>query len=225
MVGNIISDMLGTSPVQPIQEHIDIAYQCASLLPSLVKAANLNDWDKVSTINEEIRDLENQADAIKLKIRSNLPKSLFMPVPRQDLLELVLVQDKIANISKSIAGMIRQRSIQLPEAMYDDFYNFVVLCVDAAKFAKKSVHELDELYQTGFRGAEVKLVQGLIDTLDDIETKTDEKQNLLQQSLFKIEKEFSPIDVMFLYKLIDKVAGVADMSERVGRRLELLLAK
>ncbi|MFK8010916.1 MAG: TIGR00153 family protein [Marinicellaceae bacterium] len=225
MVGNIISDMLGKSPVQPIQKHIDIAYQCASLLPSLVQAANLNDWQKVSTINEEIRDLENKADAKKLQIRSNLPKSLFMPVPRQDLLELVLVQDKIANISKKIAGLINQRKIQLPPEMYEQFYGFVELCVSAAKFAKKSVHELDELYETGFRGAEVKLVQGLIDNLDELETKTDEKQDFLQQSLFKIEKEFPPIDVMFLYKLIDKVAGIADMSERVGRRLELLLAK
>lgn len=225
MVGNIISDMLGKSPVQPIQKHIDIAYQCAALLPSLVKAANLNDWNKVAEINAEIRELENKADAKKLKIRSNLPKSLFMPVPRQDLLELVLVQDKIANISKSVAGMIKQRSIQLPEEMYEDFINFVELCVSAAKFAKKSVDELDELYEIGFRGAEVKLVQQLIDNLDDLETQTDEKQDLLQQSLFKIEKEMPPIDAMFLYKLIDKVAGIADMSERVGRRLELLLAK
>jgi len=61
--------------------------------------------------------------------------------------------------------------------------------------------------------------------LDNIETKTDEKEDLLQQSLFKIEKDLDPIYVMFLYKLIDKVGGIADISERVGRRLELLLAK
>ena len=90
---------------------------------------------------------------------------------------------------------------------------------------KKSVNELDELYETGFRGAEVKLVQKLIDELDKIETKTDEQQYIMQQSLFQIEKQLPPIDVMFLYKLIDKVAALADMSERVGRRLELLLAK
>ena len=148
-----------------------------------------------------------------------------MPVPRQDLLELVLVQDKIANITKSIAGMIKQRKIQIPADMYEDFLSFVKLCVNATKFAKKSVNELDELYETGFRGAEVKLVQDLIDSLDEIETKTDDKQSLMQQELFKIEKELPPIDVMFLYRLIDKVAALADMSERVGRRLELLLAK
>ena len=225
MVKNIISEMLGKSPVHPIQNHIVTACACAALLPSLFEAANLNDWDKVDVINDEIRELENEADNQKLKIRSHLPKSLFMPVPRQDLLELVLVQDKIANITKSVAGMIKQRKIQIPAEMYEGFMNFVNLCVDATKFAKKSVNELDELYETGFRGAEVNLVQELIDNLDDIETKTDEKQSLMQQELFKIEKQLPPIDVMFLYKLIDKVAALADMSERVGRRLELLLAK
>jgi len=31
--------------------------------------------------------------------------------------------------------------------------------------------------------------------------------------------------VMFLYRLFDKIGDIADMAERVGRRLELLLAK
>ncbi len=225
MVKNIISEMLGKSPVHPIQDHIAVAYDCSALLPSIFEAANLNDWDKVEAVNERIRNLEHDADKIKMEIRSNLPKSLFMPVPRQDLLELVLVQDKIANITKSISGMIKQRKIQIPAVMFEEFMVFVNLCVDASKFAKKSVNELDELYETGFRGAEVKLVQDLIDNLDKIETKTDLKQSALQEDLFKIEKEMPPVDVMFLYKLIDKVGGIADMAERVGRRLELLLAK
>jgi len=225
MVTSIISEMLGKSPVEPIQKHIETACQCTSRLPDLFAAANTNDWEKVEVINNEIRELENQADTIKTQIRSNLPKSLFMPVPRQDLLELVLVQDKLANLSKSIAGMVKQRKIQIPEALNEEFTVFVNLCVDASISAKQSVNELDELYETGFRGAEVDLVHDLIQRLDDIETKTDEKQDALQYELFKIEKEYPPVDVMFLYKLIEKVGHVADMAERVGRRLELLLAK
>ncbi len=224
-VKNVIAEMLGKSPVYPIQNHIATAFKCASLLPSIFVASNLNDWDKVESINKEIRQLENEADNQKLKIRSNLPKSLFMPVPRQDLLELVLVQDKIANHAKSISGMVKQRKIQIPDIMYPKFISFAELCIDAVKIAKISVHELDELYETGFRGSAVKLVQELINNLDEIETKTDIKQSDLQQELFKIEKNMPPIDVMFLYKLIDKVGGIADMAERVGRRLELLLAK
>jgi predicted phosphate transport protein (TIGR00153 family) len=224
-MGNIISDMLGKSPVEPLQEHIKTAYQAATFLPALFKAANLNDWVKVDEISAQIKQLENDADDMKNDIRSNLPKSLFMPVPRQDLLELVLVQDKVANLSKQISSMVRVRKLQVPASLYDQFIEFVERCVDAAKKAKQSVNELDELYTSGFRGAEVKIVEKLIAKLDKIETETDGMQNSLQANIFAMENELPPVEVMFLYKLIEMMGDVADQAERIGRRLELLLAK
>ncbi len=224
-MGNLISDMLSRSPVKPLQDHIQTACEAVALLPHLFEAANLNDWDKVTRLHEEIKKLENDADELKLKIRSNLPKSLFMPVPRQDLLELLLVQDKVANLSKSISGLVVRRRMQTPEAISEAFLNFVGRSVDAALKAKETVNELDELYESGFRGAEVKVVEKLIAKLDKIETETDVMQAELQKSLYAMEHELKPVDVMFLYKLIDMVADVADMAERIGRRLELLLAK
>ncbi len=224
-MGSFISDMLGRSPVEPLQKHIKTAYDAAALLPSLFAAANLNDWVKVDEITEAIRQLENDADDLKNDIRSNLPKSLFMPVPRQDLLELVLVQDKVANISKQIAGMVRLRKMQIPAGIADIFTDFVSRCVDAAKKAKQSVNELDELYETGFRGAEVKVVEKLIAKLDKIETDTDNMQADLQGQVYLMEQDLPPVEVMFLYKLIDMLGDVADQAERIGRRLELLWAK
>ncbi len=224
-MGSFISDMLGRSPVEPLQEHIKTACKAANLLPDLFKAANLNDWVRVNELADEIKQLENEADEQKNDIRSNLPKSLFMPVPRQDLLELVLVQDKVANISKQVAGMVKLRKMQIPAGLYDAFIEFVERCVDAAKKAKQSVNELDELYETGFRGAEVKIVEKLIAKLDKIETETDDMQSDLQYKLFLMEADLPAVEVMFLYKLIDMMGDVADQAERIGRRLELLLAK
>ncbi|MGL6122545.1 MAG: DUF47 family protein, partial [Shewanella sp.] len=40
-----------------------------------------------------------------------------------------------------------------------------------------------------------------------------------------MESELNPIDVMFLYKTIEWVGGLADLAERVGSRLELMLAR
>lgn len=224
-MGFLISDMLSRSPVAPLQEHIKTACEAAQLLPALFEAANLNDWDKVASINSDIKKLENDADEMKLSIRSNLPKSLFMPVPRQDLLELVLVQDKVANLSKTISTVVLRRKMQVPSALFDAFIEFVKRSVDAAMKAKQSVNELDELYETGFRGAEVRVVEKLIAKLDKIETETDVMQAGLQENLFLMEQDLPPVEVMFLYQLIDQVADVADMAERIGRRLELLLAK
>lgn len=224
-MGNIISDMLGHSPVKPLQDHIKIVYQAAKLLPDLFEFSFINDWNKVTSVVESIKQLENEADEAKLSIRSNLPKSLFMPVPRQDLLELLLAQDQVANISKYIASLVEVRKMQIPEVLMDNFKLFVNRSVDAVKTAKRSVNELDELYESGFRGAEVELVQKLVAKLDRIESETDEMQSNLRRALYKIETDLPPVDVIFLYKVIDSVSEVADMAERIGRRLELLLAK
>jgi uncharacterized protein Yka (UPF0111/DUF47 family) len=79
------------------------------------------------------------------------------------------------------------------------FLEFVDRNVDAAKQARKSVRELDELFTAGFKGAEVKLVTSMIEELDKIETDTDNKQVALRAALFKIEADMNPIDAYFAH--------------------------
>jgi predicted phosphate transport protein (TIGR00153 family) len=147
-----------------------------------------------------------------------------MPVPREDLLELLLVQDKMANLSKDVSGVVLGRRMKIPSEIARQFQEFVARNVDAAKQARKSVRELDELFTSGFRGAEVALVESLIEELDQIETDTDNRQADLRAALFEIENELEPVNVIFLYQVIELTGEIADMAERVGRRLELLLS-
>jgi predicted phosphate transport protein (TIGR00153 family) len=223
-LGNMLANIFGTSPVRPLEKHIDIAYRCSRNLTFFFKAVIAGDWDKAVAARDTIDALEHKADNLKKEIRLHLPKSLFMPVPREDLLELLLVQDKIANRTKDVSGLVLGRRMQIPAAIADMFLEFVKRNVAAAKQARKSVRELDELFTTGFRGAEVTLVSALIEELDTIETETDELQAELRGELFKIESELDPVNVIFLYRVIELTGEIADMAERVGRRLELLLS-
>jgi uncharacterized protein len=86
------------------------------------------------------------------------------------------------------------------------------------------VRELDELFTAGFRGAEVSLVSSMIEDLDKIETDTDDLQAELRAELYAVESNLQPVNVMFLYRVIELTGEIADMAERVGRRLELLLS-
>jgi len=223
-MANVLANIFGSSPVQPLEKHVNVAFRCAKQLHDFFDAAIKGDWDRVSTVRDEIERLEHKADNIKKEIRLNLPKSLFMPVPREDLLELLLVQDKIANRTKDVSGLVLGRKLQIPAQISEQFLDFVDRNVDAAKQARKSVRELDELFTAGFRGAEVELVSGLIEELDRIETDTDDKQAALRGALFEIEKSLDPIDAIFMYQVIELTGEIADMAERVGRRLELLLS-
>jgi len=223
-MANMLANIFGSSPVQPLEKHMEIAYRCAKKLRSLFEAVIANDWDKAHEVRADIEALEHEADDVKKEIRLNMPKSLFMPVPREDLLELLLVQDKIANRTKDVSGVIIGRKMQIPESIAEKFVEFVDRNIDAAKQARKSVRELDELFTAGFRGAEVALLADMIEKLDQIETHTDEQQTILRGALFEIEKTLDPIDAVFLYDVISLTGEIADMAERVGRRLELLLS-
>ncbi len=223
-MANMLANIFGSSPVRPLEKHVGITFRCAKQLHGFFAAAIKGNWEKAAVVRGEIERLEHEADDLKKKIRLGLPKSLFMPVPRQDLLELLLVQDKIANRTKDVSGIVMGRKLQIPAAIAKQFLEFVDRNIDAAKQARKSVRELDELFTAGFRGAEVDLVESLIEELDRIETDTDDKQAALRAVLFEIEDSMNPIDAMFMYQVIELTGEIADMAERVGRRLELLLS-
>ena len=162
---------------------------------------------------------------MKRDIRLQLPRGLFMPVERTDLLELVTQQDKIANKAKDIAGRVIGREMTIPKEIQADFLAYVTRCVDATKQASNAINELDELLETGFKGREVTLVEKMLVELDAIEQDTDDMQIIIRRQLRDVEDELNPVDVMFLYKIIEWVGELADIAERVGSRLELMLAR
>jgi len=223
-MANVLANIFGRSPVQPLEKHIEVAFRCAKKLRPFFTAAVKGNWERAIAYRNEIEELEHKADDLKKQIRLHLPKSLFMPVPREDLLELLLVQDMIANRTKDVSGLVLGRKLRVPAPISKQFLEFVDRNIDAAKQARKSVRELDELFTTGFRGAEVSLVQELIEELDRIETDTDEKQAELRAALYEIEDTLKPVDAVFMYQVIELTGEIADMAERVGRRLELLLS-
>ncbi|MFT4562728.1 MAG: putative phosphate transport protein (TIGR00153 family) [Gammaproteobacteria bacterium] len=223
-MSNYLSKLFGTSPVAPLQKHMEACCVATQELIPFFKQTYAGNWEKVSDLRERIVEAEQKADALKREIRLNLPKKMFMPVPRSDLLDLLLVQDLMANKAREISGFVVGRQIEIPEAIQDDFIAYVERNNDAATKALASVNELDELYETGFRGTEVDIVQKLLAELDNIENDTDTMQTRIRYQLFQIEQDLPPVNVMFLYRIIELVGEIGDLAERIGHRLELLLS-
>jgi hypothetical protein len=103
--------------------------------------------------------------------------------------------------------------------------DFIKRCVDASSQAQTAINELDELVETGFRGREVELVESMITKLDEIEGDTDKIQVAIRGKLFEMEKDLPPVDVMFIYRVIEWSGDLADLAQRVGSRLEIMLAR
>lgn len=224
-MSNPLSAVFGRSPIGPIQKHMAKAQKCVVLLGDFLEATFVKDWDRAAILQQEIRSCENEADALKSNVRTKLPKNLFLPVPRTDLLELLSTQDSLANRAKDIAGLMLGRKMEIPESLVSAVREYFQESLHASEQALKIINQLGELLETGFRGRKVELVEVLILELDELEHKTDVSQIKLRAKLFELEAALPPVNVMFLYKIIDSIGDLADISQKIGGRLLLLLAR
>lgn len=220
-----IFSMFGKSPVSPMQKHMAEVQACANELIPFFEAALNNDWDKAAALQKDIARLEGDADDLKRELRLNLPSGLMMAMSRRDLLETLTTQDKIANKAKDIAGLMLGREMNFPSEIGPLMLEFVKSCVDTSAQAQKAINELDELVETGFSGREVDLVESMITKLDELESATDKIQVEVRAKMFAVEKDMPPVDVMFIYRIVEWVGDIADLAQRVGSRLEIMLAR
>lgn len=225
MVTNVFSNIFGSSPVRPLQLHMAEVTACVSLLEPYFDAVIKDDWKEARSIYKHISKLEREADKLKKQLRLSLPKGIMLPVSRRDLLEVLTMQDNVANKAKDVSGIILGRKMVFPDEISDRIKEFVQRCIDTCIQADITVNELDELVETGFKGSEIQIVESMIKKLDKIESETDKLQISIRSKLYKLEKELPPIDVMFMYKVIEGIGDVADISQRVGSRLQLMLAR
>ena len=68
-------------------------------------------------------------------------------------------------------------------------------------------------------------MQTLIAKLNSLENSNDQTEVTLRGELFKIEKDLPPIDVIFLYDVINKIGELSDRAEQVGHRISLIASR
>jgi predicted phosphate transport protein (TIGR00153 family) len=194
------TNLFGRSPFKAMQQHMRVVVDCVDVVPELFDALCKDDHARLVAAQERIFALEDDADKIKNELREHLPKSLFLPVDRRDLLEVLDMQDSIADTAQDIAGLLVERPMELVDEMHAPLTELVRRCIDACHQSHKVIEELDELLEMGFGGKE--------------------RGDVLDMN----EDQMKPVTVIFWYQLIEWIGDLADYAEKVGNRLRLILA-
>jgi predicted phosphate transport protein (TIGR00153 family) len=121
--------------------------------------------------------------------------------------------------------MMVVRDMAPPEALREPVMVLVRRCVDACNQLAKIMEEMDELVETGFRGAESDKVMYMIDELNKIETETDVQAIQLMKLLFDNEEEMGAVTTIMWDRVLHWIGDLANFAERVGNRHRLLLAR
>ena len=198
---------------------------CTERLSPLFAAIATGDDGGKKKLVDEICQLESEADEIKNDIRGHLPKSMFMPVDRRDLLEILTLQDSMADTCQDIAVTLTLRKTFVHPKLKGPLEDLLGEVTKTCKKVADVTQELDELLETSFGGKEAQKVLAMLDEVNADETIADGVGITIARKLFALENELSPVDVMFWYRIFRQLGELADLAEGIGNRVRLLLAR
>lgn len=211
------------SPFKAIGQHMRQSVACATLLIDFFDAVLVGNWKECKKIQEKISHFESLADELQRKVNRQLYKAMFLPVSRYDVLSLVKSQDSIANQSEDIAGFVLSREMDFPNNMHEKISKYVSSSVEVCKEAESIVRRLGVVMQSGFSSPCIDEIENMVDSLHELERENDVFQVDLRHLLKEKERDLSPIDVMFMYKVLERIGNLADNAHHIGEKFSLML--
>jgi predicted phosphate transport protein (TIGR00153 family) len=196
---------------------------CVHKLTDLFLSLEKDDLEAVHRLSKEISQLEHEADLIRDSIQTDLPTSLFMPIERRDLLEILKLQDQIADSVEDVAVIMSLKPLSLPIGIKTDFDLFLAKNIESFDTALLIVKELHELLESSFGGIEADKVRQLSRTVATKEREGDQIQKQLLKGLIDHEHEMSYTSFYLWMKIFEKIAAVSNISERLGNQIRMTL--
>lgn len=218
-----IVNLFGRSPFAPLQSHMEKVGACVYLLKDLVEAIETKNDSEIEAIAAKISELEQEADLTKNDIRNHLPKSIFLPIDRGSLLEILSIQDDIADSAEDVAVLATLKSIELKDTFRYDFLDFLNKNIEAFDGARKIIKELHELLESSFGGVEAEKVRSMVDQVAFKEHEADIIQRKLLKSLFRAEEEMSYSTFHLWQKIFEALGAISNLSEKLANRIRTML--
>lgn len=218
-----IGKLLGRSPFGLLQRHMDQVGKCVAKMEESLLAFEEGNWDKVEILADQVSKLEHQADQIKDEIRSKLQRRFFMPIDRTQILEILSIQDNLADTAEDVSVLLTIKRLATPESVIVHFQKFRESNIKAFRLAEAIINELDELLETGFGGAEAEKVRSVVHDISYAEHQADVLQRDLLKKVFSDQTCLSAADLNMWIQLIKNLAYLSNLSENLADRVQMTL--
>lgn len=217
------SRLFSRSPFAPLKAHMHNVADCVNKLRDLFQVFKEGDQDQVEKISAEISKLEHIADVTKNNIRSHLGKGLFMPVHRENLLEILSIQDSIADVAEDIARLLTLRKLDAIDLFWEDFIAFLEGNMAAFEGAQQIIYEIEELLQSSFGGFEAEKVRSMVNEVAKMEHEVDIMQQKLFTKLFSLADDMPYWTFYLWHHVFRGLAQISNYSEKLGYRVCMIL--
>lgn len=220
-----ILNLFARSPFGPTRDHMNAVQECLNYLGPLTEAVCAADQARIEELAAKIDEHEDEADRLKHEIRNHLPKALFLPIDRRDLLEILHLQDSIVDSLEETCHLLTLKPLTLPDALHADFRALTAEIERTCRGVGEVVDRLGDLVESGFSGPEAERVLARIEEIDQPDTRAEDQVRDLARGLFALADQIGALDTMLWYQVFTQIGQVANFAEREASRLRLLIAK
>lgn len=218
-----ILKLFGKSPFALLQTHIEKVHACIYLLPQIFKALKQRNFEQVHALAAEIAEKEHQADLTKNEIRNHLPKSMFLAMDRASLLEILALQDSIADKAEDIAVLLTIKELTIIEDFWPTFELFLKKNIETFHVAYGVIKELNELLESSFGGIEAERVSHMVNEVGQKEHEADLIQRELLKTFFNSEKQLTLSTFHLWMHIFQSVGELSNLSEKLANRIRMTL--
>ncbi len=222
----VLAGLFGKSPFFPLQEHMEHVVKCVNKLPDIFDALKAQNFDKIELLAKEVSRLEHLADLAKNDLRNHLPKSLWLPVDREMLLNMLSLQDDVADTAEDIAILFTLKKLHIKEELLNDFEQLLKTNIICFEKAHSIVTHLHELFQSSFGGLEAESVCIMVEDVAAFqEHQVDVEQSKLLKKLFNLEGELSYSSFHLLVKILESAVKISDLSKKLANCIRLTIER
>lgn len=215
--------MFITSPFDALQEHAEKVKECSWAFQQAVECHASHRCDSFEELRQEVSRFENEADAIKRRIRGHLPKGVMMPVEKFQLFRYLREQDSVLDSVKEATNWLSFRPDEgLPEYAEKDFFLLIDAVIEPIEELTVMIAEA-RIYFKNFSEKQRRKVKEIITNLRQMEHEADKREYVLKKKIFKYEKD--PITAIHLLQLTEIVGNIADHAENTADMMRAMLAK
>ena len=218
-----LAKLFAKSPFAPLQKHMQDVNECVKKVKEIFEALEENDSKSVSRISIEISKLEAIADTTKNELRNHLPGGLFMPVSKAALLEILSLQDDIADDCEDIGILLTLKDLTLKDIFKEDFKIFLNKNLETYELIKEIIDEFDNLLETSFTGREAEKVRSMVSNVALKEHETDLTQRKLLKNIFSNEDQFTHAEFQLWLLILREIRTLSNTSEKLAHRIRNLL--
>jgi uncharacterized protein len=220
-----ILGIFGHSPFASLQSHMEVVDKCVQMLPGLFEALKNKDYSSLQDIADKIYEQEHHADLIKNHMRNHLPRNIYLPIERQHLLDILSLQDDIADTAQDIGVLTNLKHLEILPSFQNDFDLFLAKNIESFAGVHKIIKEMHELLETSFGGLEAQKVRSMVDHVAYEEHEVDLIQRKLLKNLYQSESQMTYSSFYLWQKIFEEVGAISNLSEKLANRVRLTLER